>query len=127
MKVTVAHAIANLLFAISHAPERNTEVWTARNRARLDSIIKEHMPSGSGFDNGTTLAENSTPDKLVFHTDFHHMNEGGFYTHWSQYDVTAKASFLYGIALLIGGRDSNQVKDHIYEVFKTALEQEIEL
>lgn len=89
----------------------------------LVTLVKEYMPSGSGFDSGTTLdLDKSSPTKLVFNTSFHHMTEGS-YDGWTEHTVTATPTFA-GLTLSIGGRNRNDIKDYIYETFDTALSRE---
>lgn len=87
----------------------------------LQKIVKERMPSGSGFDVGTKIDEDkSRPDRLVFDTEFHHMNEAG-YDGWTQHTVSVKPSFVFGLDITISGRDRNEIKDYIHESFSLAL------
>ena len=61
---------------------------------KAEALVKEHMPSGSGFDCGTQLAWEKMSSggttikwngKLVFKTSFHHMDEHGGYDGWTEY------------------------------------------
>ena len=84
---------------------------------QLIDLINENLPSGSGFDSGTTFdLESSTDKKLIFHTAFHHMSEHGYYTKWTEHKVTITPGF-YGPEIKISGRDHNQIKDYISDVF----------
>lgn len=84
----------------------------------LNDIVRKHAPDGSGFDHGTTLdMDRSTPDRLVFVTAFHHMNDGGFYDGWTDHTVTVTPSFIGGYDIRISGRDRNGIKDFIAEAF----------
>ncbi len=78
----------------------------------------EHLPSGSSIDSGVKFdLDKSTPEKMVFHVPFHHMNEGGYYDGWTTYKLTVKPSFWQGFDLNITGRDKNGVKDYLYDLF----------
>ena len=60
--------------------EDNLE-WYDRWEDRVERVVGELFPSGSGFDAGTKFDwEKSTSEKLVFHFGYHHLNENGFYT-----------------------------------------------
>ena len=75
------------------------------------------LPSGSGIDNGMELIrEECEKDKIVFSLDFHHLNEGGFYDGWTSHKVVIRPSF-GGIDIRITGRDRNQIKDYLYQMF----------
>jgi hypothetical protein len=101
----------------------NTE-WLHRHREEGDRLVRDLMPSGGGFDNGTTLDwEKSTHEKLVFLTAFHHMDEHGCYAGWTSHTVTVRGSLMYGSVLTISGPNRNTIKDYIHEVFDQALNQ----
>lgn len=60
----------------------------------LDTLVRYWMPSGSGIDHGTRLDfEKSTPTKLVFTFDFHHMDQHGFYCGWSSHSLIVTPDF----------------------------------
>lgn len=90
----------------------------------LLTLVDNVMPSGAGFDNGTTLdLDKSNGDRLVFTTAYHHMNGGGYYNGWTEHTVTVTPSLLNGIVLRVSGRDRNDIKDYIYECFDSALQE----
>lgn len=117
-------AIASTLQAL-----RNCEAgighsdWIARHNATLDSYDGK-MPSGAGFDSGTKLdREKSTPECLRFNTAFHHLGEDGSYHGWTEHVVSVRPSLVSGFTLAISGRDRNDIKDFIGDVFYDALRQ----
>ena len=88
-------------------------------------LVREYMPSGSGFDAGTELVIDVCDDStLVFKTAFHHMDEHGGYDGWSEHKVKVTAEF-GGFDIYVGGRDRNQIKDYIADTFHYALNQEV--
>ena len=100
--------------------------WHQRHTDRIIELIKHHMPSGSGFDNGTTLDFGATrPNRIVFNTAFHHMDENGSYCGWSEHQVIITPSLVYGFELRVTGRDRRNIKDYIAETFQIALNAEI--
>lgn len=100
----------------------NNVEWERRHREDAEALVRQCMPSGSGFDSGTTLEwDASRSDKLVFTTKYHHMNDVGYYTRWTDHTVTVRADLVHGITLVIGGRDYREIKDYIAEVFHHAL------
>lgn len=102
----------------------NTE-WLDRHEDRILVLVKEHMPSGSGFDNGTKLdLDSSHGGKLVFTTAFHHMNTNGYYDGWTEHTVTVTPSF-HGFNLRVSGRNRNDIKEYILESFDYALMTEV--
>jgi len=100
--------------------------WAEKHEARIISLVSEYMPSGSGFDSGTTLdLAASTGNKLAFDTYYHHMNDVGFYDGWTEHTVIVKPDLQFGFALRITGRDRNDIKDYIAEAFEYALRTEV--
>lgn len=101
--------------------------WFDKWSDRIAGVISDRFPSGSGFDAGTKIdLEKSTGDKLVFHTSFHHMNDGGYYDGWTDHTVTVTPSLEHGFHLKISGRDRNGIKDYIAGQFSHALMTELE-
>ena len=82
------------------------------------------LPSGSGFDSGSKLDESSTPNKLVFSTAFHHMDEAGYYDGWTEHKVIVTPTF-GGIDVRVTGKNRNQIKEYISEVFYSLLQEEV--
>jgi hypothetical protein len=84
------------------------------------------MPSGSGFDSGTTLdLDASHADKLVFQTSFHHMDENGYYDGWTEHTVTVTPSLRDRYHIRISGRNRNDIKEMIHQSFDVALETDV--
>lgn len=105
----------------------NTAEWLAKHTARALKLAHDALPSGSGIDAGCALdVERSTSEKLVFHTSFHHMDENGFYGGWTEHTVTVRASLTSAIDIRISGRNRNDVKDYLHDVFMEALCAEAE-
>lgn len=92
--------------------------WLANHKARLDWLVREYMPSGSGFDSGTQLdLVRSRPDRLVFTTAFHHMDDSGGYDGWTEHTIAIVPAF-DGVSIAsISGRDRNGIKDYIADLF----------
>ena len=112
--------IAVLLDCLERA--RNEE-WRDRYEASLKSIMAT-APSGSGVDCGTKLMEQSTPEKLIFGFEFHHMNEQGYYTCWTEHQAIITPSMIFGFSLKITGRNKNDIKDYLGELFNFWLDSE---
>jgi hypothetical protein len=99
--------------------------WYGKHKENILALVHEHMPSGSGFDCGTELAfDESHGEKLVFTTSFHHMNDTGYYDGWTEHTIVVTPSFS-GFNLRISGRDRNDIKDYIHDVFSQALKTEL--
>lgn len=87
-----------------------------RNEAKLERLI-DNLPSGSGFNSGCKLDDSSKPDRLVISADFHHMDENGSYDGWTTHQVIVTPSLAYGYNLRVTGRNRNDIKSYIADVF----------
>lgn len=95
----------------------HAEEWYVRHGEKIERIVKQHAPSGSGFDSGTSFDfDASKPNRLVFNAPFHHMSEHGYYSGWSEHSIVVTPSFS-GAIIRVTGRDRNQIKDYIGDVF----------
>lgn len=118
------NVIASLSVARSNCENSGMGEWMRTHAARLDQLAREFLPSGSGFDNGTTIV----PDKcdagrLVFRTAFHHMDENGFYCGWTHHVVTARPSLIGGYTVSVSGSNRNDIREFIADTFHAALSQ----
>ena len=121
-RVSVAQRCAQLLQSILNCEKSGNWEWRDRHTTRLEKLVREAMPSGSGFDAGTTLdMDQSTPERLVFTTSFHHMDESGGYDGWTDHRVSVRPSLVFSLLVTVSGRDRNQIKDYIAETFHSAL------
>lgn len=123
MKRILYKELSNLVSALTVC----TAEWEQKHRTRIAELCLSYMPRGCGFDVGAKLLiEKSTQEKLVFATEFHHMNSDGFYDGWTSHIVTVKPSLFYDFKLSISGINRNDIKDTIYECFDLALREEWE-
>lgn len=87
----------------------------------LNTIQENLLPSGSGIDNGTTIdLDKSGNGKIVLTCDFHHMTDAGYYDGWTSHQVIVTPTF-DGFDLRITGRNINEIKDYLAEVFHSCL------
>lgn len=118
MRQSLYTRLASLVLAIRNCEKTGNGEWLEKHGNRADSLVRQHMPSGSGFDRGTALdIEASNAEKLVFYTWFHHMDEHGSYDGWTEHVVTVKASLAYGFTVTVSGRDRNGIKEFIADTF----------
>lgn len=119
---TLATRLASLVVAIQHCKRSGNEEWREKHETTLHQLVEDYMPSGSGIDNGTTiLLDRCTDSSLVFATDFHHMDGNGMYDGWTNHVVTVRASLAFGLDIRVSGRNRNDIKDYLGDVFHTAL------
>lgn len=95
---------------------KNTE-WKEKHEERIEKIL-ENLPHGSGIDAGCKFSwEDSTSEKLVFTFGFHHMDTNGYYDGWTDHKLTIRPSFLFEYDMKISGRNRNQIKEYLYDLF----------
>lgn len=94
----IAQALLGREGCLEHPdPFQTRDEWLERHEDKIQKLVKEYLPSGSGFDAGTQInLEESTSDKLVFYTSFHHMDENGMYDGWIDLRVTVIADLACG-------------------------------
>jgi len=122
-------AIAELVAARDNCKESAKRDATGHYRhqmqlheQRLLALVTNHMPSGAGFDNATTIElDRCSRNMLVFTVRFHHMNEQGSYDGWTTHTVRVTPDMVSDIQLSISGRNRNDVKEHIHQAFDIAL------
>lgn len=106
----------------SEVSRLDSPTWGANAKEAIETLTRDFLPSGSGFNNGTKFDfDRSKRSKLVFHTSFHHMDENGYYDGWTDHTVTITPSF-DGIEVKVSGRNRNDIKDYIADEFALLLE-----
>jgi hypothetical protein len=94
----------------------NTE-WEHAHMDVLNGMC-ELLPHGSGLDGKMEFQpENSHPEKLCFFFEFHHIDENGYYCGWTEHNLFVTPSLQYGFELRITGRNKNDIKDYLYDLF----------
>lgn len=118
--------LAQAVVQYDNCIKSDNQEWRGKTMDRINRLVKNYLPSGSGFDAGTKLdLEMSDGDKLVFHTSFHHMDQNGMYDRWTEHTVTVRASLAFGMDIKISGRNRNEIKDLIHDEFRTCLSVEL--
>jgi hypothetical protein len=122
-KGTIIEEIAHAIVALRNCEHSGNVEWAHKHRERLEKLRKNFLPSGSGIDRGTKIdVTRSTDDRIVFTASYHHMDEHGMYSHWTDHTITVQASFIYGFTLTISGKDYNDIKEYLRDTFRSALE-----
>src|SRR5713101_2458129 len=126
MRNLLYQVLAHRLEAMQNCQESGNKEWEHKHKEIIEHLLDKYAPSGSGFDSGTRLDwDESHEDKLVFTTEFHHMNENGFYVGWTNHTTTVTPSLIRGFHLRVSGRNVNDIKDHIAETFSSFLETDV--
>ena len=116
-------AIAGTLGNIENCKKHDNKLWLERWEAILEKL-ETYLPSGSGIDAGTQIVGMSGRN-LVFQADFHHMDENGFYDGWTEHRVTIKPCLVFGIDVVVSGKDRNGVKDYLGDIFHEVIKQQV--
>lgn len=116
--VSAQVALDNCKKGNANYPDLNQE-WIGKWSERIKRLC-DLLPSGSGIDTGTSVVEIST-NKVVLACSFHHMNEHGSYNGWTDHTITIRPDFLYKLDIKISGKDRNEIKDYLHDVYYTAL------
>lgn len=113
--------LSSLLQAKRNCEKSNNTEWRDKHQESID-ILCQLLPSGSGIDTGTSFdQDDSTADKLVFTFSYHHMDEHGGYDGWTDHKVIVTPSLAFGIDIKITGRNRNDIKDYLHDVFAHVL------
>jgi hypothetical protein len=100
--------------------------WFDRHEDAIRKLF-DQLPHGSGIDSAYEIDwTTSNGEKIVFSFSFHHMNENGYYDGWTDHTVTVTGSLQFGFNLKISGRNRNDIKDYLYDVFNEAFNREVE-
>lgn len=100
--------LANALLAKKNCEESGNKEWVERHSVRIGNIMRNTAPRGSGIDSGTAFRHDSTEELLLFSFSYHHMDEHGSYSRWTDHLVMVKASLWAGIRIFIsGGEDED--------------------
>jgi len=117
--------IAQLVVARHNCIEMGNSDWLMNHSNELDFIAKNQLPSGSGIDCGTTIdADASNAKQIVLELSFHHMDDCGYYDGWTAHTIKVRPAF-DGIDLTISGRNRNEIKDYLHDVYHTVLTAEM--
>jgi len=118
--------IASLVVGIKNCKETNNKEWKIKHEKALKDIERDHLPNESGIDSGTKIdIDRCRSDKIVLITSFHHMNENGFYDGWTDHEIMITSDFVYVLDIKISGKNRNNIKDHLHDLFYNALTNDV--
>lgn len=124
----VYQKIYHTLQARNNCINSNNHQWKYKHENMLAYIEKNILPSGSGIDCGTKIyLENFTDNKFELICEFHHMNDTGYYNGWTSHTVIVTPDFVNDISLKIGGKNQNDIKEYLYDLYRCALTDEFTL
>jgi hypothetical protein len=121
----VYQALASAIGARLNCIASGNKEWESNHEDTILAIVNDG-PSGAGIDCGTKIdLSRSTSEKLVLSCEYHHMNDAGYYDGWTEHKIVITPSLQFGIAIKIGGRDRNDIKEYLYEVYDCWLNEEM--
>lgn len=109
-------AISSTIQARDNCIKTKNKEWEDKHNAEL-RIMEKYLPSGSGVDSDTRIDSNSKPNKLILTFSFHHMDENGMYSRWTDHTAVVTPSLANDIDIRITGPDYNQIKDYLHTEF----------
>lgn len=133
----VYQKLANLVHAVANTINSGNKQWQDRHIETITKVMQT-APSGSGIDCGTKFEVDEQitmrgkdckvfpRETLAFFVEFHHMDQHGYYDGWTQHTITVRPSLLFGFTMSISGKDRNQIKDYLSEVYNHWLTSEWE-
>jgi hypothetical protein len=122
----VYEALAQAFIAKMNCERSANTEWELRHADKINRICQEYLPRGSGFDSGTEIDWNASRiNRLVFITAFHHMNDGGMYDGWTHHNVILTPDLAFRFDVRITGKNRNDIKDYMSEVFSSAFNEDL--
>jgi hypothetical protein len=122
----LVQVIASIVEARRNCIKSGNQEWQVKHEETLKRVQNE-LPQGSGIDCGTRIdLDASTADKVVLVADFHHMDQNGSYDGWTEHTITVRPSFINQVEITISGRNRNDIKTYLGEVFHQVLTHTID-
>ena len=109
--------LASLVNAYHNCVKSNNTTWINNHEDSINEMCKL-LPHGSGIDGKCQIQlENCKNDKLCFFVEFHHMNNTGYYTGWTEHNIIITPSLQFGFNIKITGINKNDIKTYLTDVF----------
>lgn len=112
-----------------HAIQTCNEEWSAISESKLEDLLYQYLPHGSGFDHGVEIdLDKSRENKIFLYAPFGHLNSDGYYCGTSDHIITITPSLRDGFDLKISNPDRAKSLDmeYFYETFYYCLNCELE-
>jgi hypothetical protein len=120
--------LASSFIAYNNCVASNNTEWQEKHYEVIQNLISK-LPHGSGIDGKTELNfEKSKSNKLIINSEFHVMDENGFYEGWINFSLIITPSW-NGIDISIKGNfgKHQELKDYLVEIFGYELEKVINI
>lgn len=119
MMITLKHKLYKILAGAENCPDTDY------------GALEELLPSGSGFDVGSTVDwEKTNAGMIVIDSAYHHMDDNGFYDRWSHFKIIVKASMVDGFDITLRSfgpwpRKYVDTKEYILDTFWEHLDKDV--
>ena len=126
MNRLVYQELASSFIARENCIKVKNDTWYDRHEGKIEYIINNIFPHGSGLDGKTEIIyEKCNENKLVFSSEYHCMNENGYYDEWVRFLVKVTADLSFGYKLQIVGNFGkySHVKDYLHDLYYYHLSQ----
>lgn len=122
--MTVVNWIASKLQAAENCRNDSTDKYNA-HISDIEHFLRVHAPHGSGIDSDVRIdLSKSRENRIVLDVSFHHMNIDGYYTCWSDHQVVVTPSLVHGFNIRVTGKNINDIKEYLSDVFQYFLAQD---
>jgi hypothetical protein len=126
MKRTVIESLALVVGAIQNCKKSNNTEWEQNHTEKLEQVVSEYLPHGSGLDGIVEVdIDKSSENKVVINIEYHHMDENGFYSGWTNHSIICTPSFIHGVDIRVTGVNKNDIKSYLEERFAEHLQREL--
>jgi len=113
--------LAGTIQARLNCIQNKNQDWIQKHEDKISELI-DRLPHGSGLDGDNIInLDKSNGEKIIIETSFHHMDENGMYDGWTEHKLIITASLIFGLHIKIIGRDKNNIKEYLHEIFHYAL------
>jgi len=122
----VYQKLASTLNALNNCRKDKNDIWYDRHGEKIEYIIKNYLPHGSGIDGKTEIDyKKSNENKIVINSEYHCMDENGYYAGWVSFVIKITADLSFGYDLLITGNFGKyrHVKEYLYDLYYYHLSQ----
>ena len=116
--------LAKAIDARLNCIKSGNEEWFDRWDDDINKMI-DSLPHGSGIDGKTEIdLDKSTGEKIIITSEFHCMNDGGYYDGWINFKLVLTGSLRFGFNLAITGNFGKyqDIKDYLHETFSFAFD-----
>lgn len=118
----VYQVLAGLQYAITNCRKSGNKEWEDRHHTRFDKLAVKYIARNTAGD--FSCDPQIGFDILKFGVEIQHFKDG-VYSERTQHTVTVRPSLAYGFTITVSGRNVNDIKDAIVEMFDSALRQPV--